>query len=361
MWVHMNTTYPQAPTPESLEGDAAHWVCWQRMEGAKVAAGMAAPNGAIVTEEMLDGAEVMAEAYAARTAGWGKAPVIEVPVGIPSVHAQCWGTPDLREYHEAGATLELLDYKFGHRYVDEFENWQLIAYAIGIINEMALNSGRPLTEFNWSMKINLTVVQPRCYYRGAPVRTWSIVAADLQDYARTLKEAAAAAMSGNPTATTNSECCDCPGRHACPALQKAAYSDAEFSERSTPLELSPEAASLELRMLERAYERLGARVDGLRETVTAYARSGRPVPFHTLKQGYGRQQWTVPPEQVIALGSLYGADLRKPAVLTPKQAEAAGVDGAVIKHYSITPVGKLTLVAENPTDARRVFGINKEQ
>jgi hypothetical protein len=56
------------------------------------------------------------------------------------------------------------------------------------------------------------------------------------------------------------------------------------------------------------------------------------------------------------MGQLFGVDLSKPGVKTPKQAKKSGVDEAVIKAYSITPLGSIKLVPDNPADARRVFG-----
>ena len=109
-------------------------------------------------------------------------------------------------------------------------------------------------------------------------------------------------------------------------------------------------------MLERSLERLQARVEGMREAVATYIRQGHSVPFHRAEQGYGRQQWTMPVDQVLAMGSLMGVDLSKPGVKTPKQALKSGVDEAVIKAYSITPLGSIKLVPDNPADARRVFG-----
>lgn len=102
--------------------------------------------------------------------------------------------------------------------------------------------------------------------------------------------------------------------------------------------------------------RLSARVDGLRESVAAYGKQGIPTPYHALEQTYGRQAWTVPVDQVIAMGQLMGKDLSKPGALTPKQAIKAGVDGAVINAYSHTPPGPVKLVPVNPDNARRIFG-----
>lgn len=353
LWVAMNQAYPQADTPETLEGNAAHWVFAEMLVGRPVSEGMQALNGVFITDEMIAGAELVVDTVRARIPA-GTVLHVEESVAIARIHPQCFGTPDIWAFY--GATLEVIDYKFGHRFVDEYENDQGVAYTAGIIDHLADVLGKGAGLLDQAIKVNFTVVQPRCFYKGAPVRTWSVMASDLRAHINQLANAAGVALAPNPPAVTNPECKDCPGRHACPALQQAAYADAEFATRSSPVELPPAAASLELRMLERSLERLQARVDGMREAVATYIRQGHSVPFHRAEQGYGRTQWTIPTEQVLAMGQLMGVDLSKPGVKTPKQAIKSGVDEAVIKAYSITPLGPLKLVPDNPADARRVFG-----
>lgn len=353
LWVAMNQAYPQADTPETLEGNAAHWVFAEMLAGRPVSEGMQAPNGVFITDEMIEGAELVVDTVRARIPA-GTVLHVEEPVALPRIHAQCWGTPDIWAFY--GATLEVIDYKFGHRFVDEYKNDQGVAYTAGIIDHLAEVLGKGDGLIDQAIKVNFTVVQPRCFYKGSPVRTWSVMASDLRAHINQLANAAGVALAPNPPAVTNPECMDCPGRHACPALQQAAYRDAEFAVKSSPVELPPAAASLELRMLERSLERLQARVDGMREAVVTYIRQGHSVPFHRAEQGYGRQQWTMSTEQVLAMGQLMGVDLSKPGVKTPKQAIKSGVDEAVIKAYSVTPLGSLKLVPDNPADARRVFG-----
>lgn len=357
LWVAMNQAFPQPDSPETLEGTAAHWVAWEILAGRPVAEGTPAPNGVIVTDEMIEGGELLVATIRERMpleqfGQWH----IEEPVQIPRVHPQCWGTPDAWGFALSLATLEVVDYKFGHRFVDEYENDQGVAYTAGIIDVLAEKLGKGQGLLDQVITVNFTIVQPRCFYKGKPVRTWSVKASDLRGHINLLAGAAEKALLPEPTAVTNEECRDCPGRHACPALQRAAYADAEYAVKSSPVELSPAAASLELRMLERALERLQNRVDGMREAVTVHGRQGHPTPFHRLEQGYGRTQWNVPPGQVIAMGQLMGVDLSKPGVMTPGQAKKAGVDEAVIKAYSTTPLGQIKLVPDNPADARRVFG-----
>ncbi len=355
MWVTMNQAYPKPDTPESMEGTAAHWVFAEMLAGRIVCEGLIAPNGVVVTEEMVEGGELVVDTALARIPA-GVTLHVEERVAIARIHPRCFGTPDIWAYVETAGVLEVIDYKFGHRFVDEYENDQGISYTAGIIDHLADLMQKGAGLIDQAITVNFTVVQPRCFHKGAPVRTWSVLASDLRGHINQLAGAAELALMPNPRAVTNSECRDCPGRHACPALQQAAYSDAEFATRSSPVELAPAAASLELRMMEHALSRLQSRVEGMREAVTMYIRQGHRVPWHRAEQGYGRTVWTVPAEQVIAIGSLMGVDLSKPGTKTPTQAKKAGVDEAVIKAYSVTPSGSVKLVPDNPADARRVFG-----
>lgn len=357
LWVAMNQAYPQDDTPESLEGNAAHWVFAEMLAGRSVSEGMQTPNGVVVTDEMVEGGELVVDTVRARIPE-GVPLHVEEKIAIPRIHPQCFGTPDIWAYVAQAGVLEVIDYKFGHRFVDEFGNDQGVAYVAGIIDILAELMQKGPGLIDQVIKVNFTVIQPRCFYKGAPVRTWSVLASDLRAHINQLSNAAAVALAPNPPAVTNPECRDCPGRHACPALQQAAYADAEFAVRSSPVELAPAAASLELRMMERALERLQSRVEGMREAVAVHIRQGHSVPWHRAEQGYGRTQWTMPAEQVIAMGQLMGVDLSKPGAKTPGQAKKAGIDEAVIKAYSVTPLGAIKLVPDNPADARRVFGIS---
>ncbi len=356
LWVTMNHYYPKPDTPESLEGTAAHWVMEEVISGQPVAEGQISPNGTVVTQEMIEGGELVIETVQSRIGTDFTHLYVEERVHIPAIHEQCFGTLDLRFFDRTTMTLDLFDYKFGHRFVEEYENDQCIAYLSGVLEKLAVEFGRGVGEIDQAIKVNITIIQPRCYYKGSPVRTWSFVASDIRAHINRLNAAAARALMPNPTAATNSECIDCPGRHVCPALQKAGYSDAEFAVQSSPVQLTPEAASLELKMLERAGERLQSRIEGLTEQVKGYIKQGHRVPWQRVEQGYGRPAWNIPNAQVVSLGQLYGVDLSKPGLLTPKQAIKAGVDESVIKVHSYTPTGSIKLVPENPADIKRIFG-----
>lgn len=348
MWPTMNAQFPQDDSPESVEGTAAHWVNTELLADRACPEGSLAPNGVMVTGEMLDGAELFVDTVRLRAPDLNLH--IEETVAATRIHPDCFGTPDTWANTGKSRHIEIFDYKFGHGFVDEYFNPQGLLYLAGILEFLY-----PSEHFPTDITVSFTLVQPRCFYRGEPVRTHSFSVKDIPPYMVRLHDAAMKARDTNPVAKTNSECKYCPGRHACPALQQAAYSDAEFSNNRQPHTLTPQSAALELRMLERAYERLGARVEGLRELTLANIKAGANIPYYRAEPGRGRSQWNSSPEQIITIGQMLGKDLSKPGVVTPAQAKKLGIDDTVISAYSGNTSGSIKLVAVNNDDAAKVF------
>jgi len=354
LWPSMNALFPQDDSPESIEGTAAHWVSTELVAlGVLHAEGTVAPNGSIVTGEMVECAEMVREVVRRRMAGMKLN--IETAIAITRIHPECFGTPDIWARSGASRHIEIVDIKFGHGFVDEWFNLQGLLYLAGIL-EREFN----VDSFPNDITVSFTIVQPRCFHRGEPVRTHNFTVKEIVPYMLKLRDAAAAAKLPNPVATTNPECEHCPGRHACSALQKAAYHDAEFADARHPYNITPQAAALELRMLERAYERLGARVDGLRELTLANLRRGESVPHYRLESGKGKAQWKVDDAQLITIGQLLGKDLSKRSVITPAQAKKIGIDDSVISAYSQIIPGSQKLVMQNNSELRKVFSLNGE-
>jgi hypothetical protein len=98
---------------------------------------------------------------------------VEKRVGASYIHADCWGTPDAWRLH--GSVLDVWDYKFGHRHVPEYENWQLLDYAWGIVSSLYLHEAPE----RYATPVRLTVVQPRDYHAAGPVRTWHLTVGEL--------------------------------------------------------------------------------------------------------------------------------------------------------------------------------------
>jgi Protein of unknown function (DUF2800) len=362
MWVKcaaqpiLSALYPE---PEGGDNEAARWgtalaeICAGALAARTIAswhvqAGHVASNGVMVDDEMLEAGDVYTQEVL-DSAGDAELHIEEF-MSIPTVHESNRGRMDLWFAHPG--IIHVWELKGGHRFVDEFENWQLIDYAEGILAKLGV-SGLD----DQHTRVVMHVVQPRSFARGGPVREWSVMVSELRPYVNQLCGAAERAHLENPPATINEHCGDCRGRVACEAATLAAYEAAERAYSSVPLEISADATGAELRMLQRAAKMLDARISGLEEQARAQLRMGARIPFFELQQGYGRQTWTVPVEEIKMLGEMLGVNvLKPPALVTPKQAIKAGLDAATVESYTKTPMGEVKLVPSDDRKARRVFG-----
>jgi hypothetical protein len=331
------------------------------LRGTPAALDMQAPNGVALTREMLDGAELVRDDIAA-TLGpdWAKYLVVEHRVQIPRVHpTHNWGTPDYRAWsrlNNGRLCLHIWDYKFGHGIVEAFENWQMVDYASGLLDEAGIDGVQ-----DQETVVEFVVIQPRAFHRDGPVRRWRCVASDLRALINRLANAAREATGGNPSATPTPEGCrDCLGRHACEALQRAAYLAADAGGKYGSLDLPPNALGLELRTLKRAQDLLTARVSGIEAQVVASIKRGVGVPFWAMESVPGRLAWTKPTAEIFALGDMLGVDLRKePDAITPTQAKAAakakGYPPETFDAFADRPTGAAKLVVDDGTRARLIF------
>lgn len=333
----MESLRPDIKTPKSEEGDLAHLVLKHTLLGLEL------PVGA--TDEMLDGAELFVDALPPNA---GDAHVEEA-VDCSVVHPMCYGTPDYWTWDAAGKMLHVRDYKFGHLYVDAFENWQLIEYALGIIDSHRLSE-------TWEDGVAvLTIVQPRCFVGNSPVRSWAVPFADLCVYRDRLAASELASMQQNAPTKTGSECRFCKARSTCTSLQQAAHAVVDMAGESTPHNLTPAALGGELAMLTGAMALLKGRIDGLQEETLQRVKQGANVPGWRIEQGQGREKWVRSVEEVIALGEMMGVDVSKRGVITPRQAVKAGLAEELVQSYAARPMGELKLVPDDLNKARSVF------
>lgn len=344
----------QGDNVEAAEGEAAHWALAEQLHGRLVDVGQIAPNGVVLTDEMCDAADRVSDYVTRVLAPHGLTPSdghIEQRVAIPRVHAMSWGTPDYWAWlPTAPATLFVLDFKFGHRFVDEWENLQLVEYIAGICegrHDMA----------DGGVNILATIAQPRSYSPKGAIREWKTTLRDLRGLINIQASVAAEALGPNPRTRVGSECRDCRARHACPALQNEAYAAMDEARHVTPVVLDPASAGLELKLAKRAQALLKARVDGLEEQVMAGLKAGKPTPGWKVEHAGGRKVWASPAGAVIAAGAMLGLDIAKPREpITPLQAVEKGLHPDVVKALSRQQQGGATLVEDDGSLARRIFG-----
>lgn len=339
--LRMESYYPETEvSPKSAEGTLAHAVIEAMLLRSAI------PNGA--TDEMLDGAELWTDLL---TPYIGEDLHIEERVDCTWVHIENWGTPDAWHFDRKTMVLNIWDYKFGHRFVDAFENWQMINYAAGILDTVGITG---LTDVE--LVVNIHIVQPRCYVDGGAVRTWSVKGVDLRPYFNRLKLAWDEAVSDDPETVVGDNCRDCKARHACQTLQKVALSAVEAAGGTTPFDLPNDAISRELSMLTLAQGLLAARLDGLESEVLNRIKGGISINGWMAKQSAGREKWANAIDEVIALGDMMGVDVRKPSAITPKQAIKAGLSAELVSAYTETPAGSIKLERADGALAVKLFG-----
>lgn len=334
LWPTMVAAYPQPETDDTREGEAAHWAAAELYHQRPVDVGQIAPNGVMLTEEVIDSAEAMAAAL------HGDDWTVERPVG--DRNSLNWGTPDARRIRHLA--LSIKDLKHGFKPVDAYEWWQGINYA-KLIAETYQLAPETVVDFE--------VIQPRDYSARGP-KTWVTTLAELQPYFDRLDAAHAAALAPVPVASTGPQCDYCPGRHACPALQTSALRIAHHRAESLPMEMSDEAAGREAVTLRRSIKLLQARLTGLEADIETRINAGRVVAHHAVVPDEGREAWTVDAEQVLSLGALMGVDLAKPGLKTPGQARKAGMPGAVVAQFSRRPTVH-RLVEDDGRAASKLF------
>lgn len=366
------------PTDEQAEGTAAHWVARRHLAGF----GHELPIGAkfqsdgqewTVDADMFYGAMLYA-----RTVGVHPDNHIEEWLAVPRVHeSECAGTPDAwRFFNDArdayrecppgipiekfnAGKIRLLrvpDYKYGHRYVEIFENPQLSSYATAVLDKLEISDTDP------DLYVELMLVQPRSYHPDGPVRIWRVQAHTLRAMLNVAHNAVGLALGANPTAKTGPHCIDCTARHECEALRRNTLRIVDFTHSAERTQLPPEALAQELMIVQDARKQLEAREAGLEAQAEAILRAGGRVPFYSMKPGRSNLTYfdDVNTDELVSLGDLVGVDLRKKLqrkdlVVTPTQAIDLGIDPAVMNAYASRPPGKMKLTRDNPTAARKVF------
>lgn len=354
--ITLEAQFPETEeTEEQREGTAAHWAVSEMLSGRLVDVGQIAPNGYVLTHEMMLGADLMYDDACKALAPYGLKPhqgQIEQRVRIDTVYPGLFGSPDYYIVISRPGMRPLLmlwDYKFGHRYVEVFENAQMVDYIAGIVG--GASHTHP------GMDIVVTIVQPRSYSSEGPVRRWKTELVKLRALINISSTAVHEGLGAEPRARVGEECRDCRARHACPSLQRVGFAGMDEAKRVTPEVMTPANASLELRLLQRSIALLKARASGLEQQIESDIRSGKPVPGWMLKPGEAREKWKVPAAQVIATGSLMRLDLAKPQeAITPRQARDKGFDPAIVALLAERGPAGMTLVEDDGTAARKVFG-----
>jgi hypothetical protein len=325
---------PQEDSDERLEGIAAHWVASEMFHGVVLAVGQQCPNGVVIDEEMLE----CAREYVATLPRDAR---LESKVDLFMLEGGMTSYPDASAL--SGRVLHVWDYKYGHSYVDVFENWQLLVETAGF-------------DLSFVDEIWYHVVQPRCFQHETH-RVWTVSKDEYIDvyYPQIVAQVSSIAAGGTPC-VTGPQCKRCPAARGCSALAAVAYEVLDITREAAAHDLTSEQLARELDLLHRADQRLKARITGLEEQATATLRSGGRVPGYTMKDQAGRLDWVVPAENVFALSALYGVDVKKePSAITPTQAIKLGLPKEAVETVAKRPAKAPKLERVDHNQIRKAF------
>lgn len=330
---------------EAKEGTAAHWVLSQMLAGQPLA--KTDPDGFPIDDDMITGAALAIEAIAAY---YGPDLKSEALFPIPRISPECFGTIDLHHIDAGRLIFRIWDYKHGWEPVEVKDNWQLIAYALGIMDYLRLDG---VSDQAWGFELG--IIQPRPWHRDGKVRIWSGTASDLRGPANILAAKAEEGLRGQAKYHTGAHCVDCPARHDCAAYQKhAAIFVDQTATPDLPLSAPIEQQGRELIALQEAMEIIKGRESGLRAALEAHARAGARVPGWGMVQKTGNLAWTIPEEEVAGFGLACGVDLSKQGVLTPTQAKNKGISPEILAAVSTRPTS-MSFERVSTSDLERIF------
>lgn len=344
---------PQPDSEESTEGHAAHWVAMQYAlaslgQAERPKLGDKIQGGLLVDKEMIAGAAMYAEALEGFE-GWA-----EETLTIGTIHPECFGTPDFWQWSPKTRTLRVTDYKYGRKFVEVWENWQLIVYAIGLLEKLGYDG-------NGDIIVELLIVQPRCYHPDGPVRPWTTSAHRLRAMANIAHNKAH--LSQQPDAKTHAgpECLYCPARPFCKTAHAASSALVEFAYKAEAMPQNGIEMSTRLVFIQDAIELLKAVATGLEEQIVLTLKAGKLAPDFKVDYVKSREKWAKPVQEVKMLGLMYGINLvEEDYACTPKQATQlkgphGKIDPKVISKYALTPPGAPKLVRDELAKHARIF------
>lgn len=345
-------------SPYADEGRAAHELAARLAEASisgmlpeknrPLTVGFPLPNDTICTDEMFDAAEVyvldILEVIGRVGLAYGG---VETPLEMPTILPGMTGTVDRWIYDPSTNTLYVWDFKYGRSLIEVFENLQLVLYAIGVIHKQ----GIPLE----GLTIDLRIVQPRGFHQDGTVRSWVTDSQGLEPLAIQLRQAAQAANTPGAPTTSGPYCKNCDPVAVCQSAQQFGLLAMEYSNLPIPVEMDGATLGTYLTMIKRAKKSLDDIDTGLSAQAKTMIKLGEGVTGFGVKPTYHNLDWTAGTSTVKVLEGLFGKKLFKDKPLTPTQALKEGIPAGIIEAYSDRLKSGEKLVADNGTDARRIF------
>lgn len=326
-WVKLSEGEIEIPSSSAEEGSASHYAGENMLLGSVVMPTMSAPNGVILTNEMIDFAKVYVDDVHSIS---NHDLNIETTIMVPDVHAKSFGTPDCWYFDKVNLILYIWDYKYGWGIVEAYENWQQINYASGILT--ILNEKYGISDQD--IRINMRIVQPRPWHEDGYVRTWQISGPELRGYVNQLyTQSHTALLDGVPEYTTGDHCRHCPGFLKCPVGTEAMFHMIDLSQKTTST-AKPNIGRM-LKLVNMAVKRLKNMKTSLETVASEHMKNGKQIEGFGMKPTFTNKGWDKPVNEILALGKVLGIELGKPQQpITPTQAINKGIPKEMVDLYA---------------------------
>lgn len=294
------------------EGDAADWIVQQVYSGQITAEELIdrkAPNGVHITAEMIEHLDEYLKATIGGLLEYSNSYIVG-PVQIN-------GRADLVKYDPTRQHLDIGDLKYGWGIIEPEMNWTLLSHVFGF---MAQNPDKIIHS------ATLTIYQPRPRHYFGPVRSWSLNASEIIQYFNIMGDIL---RNLSDSLITSQNCYKCPVLATCPAARKAQLNAIEASEMAYNETVDNETLSFFLDHFDRAVDILTQSKKAYEEMALHRIKEGQIIKNYSLETGLSNRDWVehATPE---VLQMLTGKDLTKKKLVTPAQAEKAGVNKDIV-------------------------------
>lgn len=321
-------------TTQRDEGNCAHWLAEQMFDGAPAHAGLTAPNGYVVTDDMV---EHVSQYVKALDCG-----EMECDTSYGGAGWEVRGRADHLAARDSVLTID--DFKYGWRIVSPVRNWTLMSHAIGWIIRTQQRPDR----------IVLRIHQPRPYHPEGPLREWSCSFEELMGFYSQID-----ARLSNPTdelVTSMEHCAKCHALATCPAARSASMNALDVMDRVFSDDLPKPLLTREMELMRQAVGMIEARRDAIEELITHRIKQGEVFEGYMLERRYGQRRWK-PGLTGAVLSALAGVNLSKDGAVTPAEAERRGVSKEAIAAMTDRPLLDPKLKAVDvDARARVLFG-----
>ena len=317
------------------EGNAAHWCAQEIFEGREVTAGQQAPNGFIVTDDMLDHVHSYIDVI-------DQGGEMEINTSWSGDGFEVRGRAD--HVASLGSALVITDFKYGWRIVEPKENYTLLSHAIGHV----IKTG------DVPDVIIFSIVQPRPLHPDGPVREWLCSYDQLLEYhARIVAKLSAPA---DELVTGREQCAKCHALPTCPAARAASMNAVDASTNVFNDDLTDDILAHEYETLDRAVSAIKDRYDALSELMTHRIKTGRVIEGYGLETRLGQRRW-IKGMSGAALSAVTGKNLVKDDIVTPAEAERRGLSSDLIAALTERPnIGAKLKRIDADAKARAIFG-----